>query len=93
MAVLVRGGTVVNADRSFRADVLCDGGRIVAVGEGIEAPTGAETVDAGGAYVIPGGIDPHIHCQLEWKVPGFPSVFTDPAGRSAGRRCTAAPPP
>ncbi len=34
MAVLVRGGTVVNADRSFRADVLCEGGKIVAVGEG-----------------------------------------------------------
>ena len=49
MAVLVRGGTVVNADRSFRADVLCEGGKIVAVGEGIDAPTGAEIVDAGGA--------------------------------------------
>ena len=32
MAVLVRGGTVVNADRSFRADVLCADGKIVAVG-------------------------------------------------------------
>ena len=34
MAVLVRGGTVVNADQSFRADVLCDGGKIVAVARG-----------------------------------------------------------
>jgi dihydroorotase-like cyclic amidohydrolase len=32
-ALLIRGGTVVNADREFRADVLCDGGKIVAVGE------------------------------------------------------------
>lgn len=30
MALWIRGGTVVNADRSFRADVLCDQGRIVA---------------------------------------------------------------
>ena len=29
MAVIIRGGTVVNADRSFRADVVCDGGKIV----------------------------------------------------------------
>ena len=49
MALLVRGGTVVNADQSLRADVLCDQGKIIAVGEGLDAPTGAEIVDAGGA--------------------------------------------
>jgi dihydropyrimidinase len=64
MAVLIRGGTVVNADRQFRADVLCDGGTIKAVGESLDAPTGAEVLDAGGAYVIPGGIDPHTHMQM-----------------------------
>ncbi|MSQ75165.1 MAG: dihydropyrimidinase [Rhodoferax sp.] len=63
-AVLIRGGTVVNADRAFRADVLCQSGRIVAVAEGLSAPTGATVVDAGGQYVMPGGIDPHTHMQL-----------------------------
>ena len=64
MAVFIRGGTVVNSDRSFRADVLCDGGKIVAVGEGLKAPVGAQVVDAGGQYVLPGGIDPHTHMEL-----------------------------
>ncbi len=64
MSVLVKGGTVVNADRSFRADVLCDDGVIRAVGENQDAPRGAEVVDAGGQYVMPGGIDPHTHMQL-----------------------------
>jgi dihydropyrimidinase len=64
MTVLIQGGTVVNADRSFRADVLCEGGLITAVGEGLEAPSGATVVDAGGQYVMPGGIDPHTHMQL-----------------------------
>ena len=64
MTVLIQGGTVVNADRSFRADVLCEDGRITAVGEGLEAPSGATVVDAGGQYVMPGGIDPHTHMQL-----------------------------
>ena len=41
MIVLIRGGTVVNADRSQRADVLCDDGRIVAVSESLDAPRGA----------------------------------------------------
>ena len=63
-AVLIRGGTVVNADRAFRADVLCQDGRIVAVAEGLSAPAGATVVDAGGQYVMPGGIDPHTHMQL-----------------------------
>ena len=61
MAILIRGGTVVNADMSQRADVLVDGGAIKAVGADLQAPSGAEIVDAGGAYVMPGGIDPHTH--------------------------------
>jgi len=64
MTLLIRGGTVVNADRTFRADVLCENGSITAVGEGLDAPRGADVLDAGGQYVMPGGIDPHTHMQL-----------------------------
>jgi len=64
MALLIRGGTVVNADRSVRADVLVEDDKIAAVGENIDAPAGAEVVDAGGCLVMPGGIDPHTHMQL-----------------------------
>lgn len=64
MAVLIKGGTVINADRSFRADVLCEKGKISAVAEGLSASSDATVVDAGGQYVMPGGIDPHTHMQL-----------------------------
>ncbi len=64
MTVLIKGGTVVNADRSFAADVLCENGLIAAVGENLDAPKGATVVDAGGQFVMPGGIDPHTHMQL-----------------------------
>ena len=64
MSILIRGGTVVNADRAFVADVLTQGDKIVAVGTDLEAPMGASVVDAGGQYVLPGGIDPHTHMQL-----------------------------
>jgi dihydropyrimidinase len=64
MSVLIKGGTVVNAEQSIRADVLCDSGIISAVGEGLDAPMGAQIIDAGGQYVMPGGIDPHTHMQL-----------------------------
>jgi dihydropyrimidinase len=61
MSILIRGGTIVNHDCSQRADVLIDGGRIVAIGEKL---SGTETIDAGGCYVMPGGIDPHTHMEL-----------------------------
>ena len=65
-SLLIRGGTVVNADGETRSDVLCVDGKIVAVGADAanQAPAGAQTVDASGQYVMPGGIDPHTHMQL-----------------------------
>lgn len=84
-AVLIRGGTVVNADRAFRADVLCQDGRIVAVGEGLSAPAGATVVDAGGQYVMPGGIDPHTHMQLPFMgTVTMDDFFTGTAAGLAG---------
>ena len=64
MAVLIKGGTVVTAEQSWRADVLCNNGKIIDVGENLDAPANAEVVDAGGQFVMPGGIDPHTHMQL-----------------------------
>jgi dihydropyrimidinase len=61
---IIRGGTVVTASGRRRADVLLGGGQVIAVGEGLEAPAGAERVDAGGCFVLPGGVDPHTHMQL-----------------------------
>jgi dihydropyrimidinase len=73
MSILIRGGTVVNADRAYRADVLCADGLIVAVGDHLAAPAKTRVIDAGGQYVMPGGIDPHTHMQL----PFMGTVATD----------------
>ena len=64
MSLLIRGGTVVDATYSHRADVLCVDGKIQSIGANIEAPAGTQTIDAGGLLVMPGGIDPHTHMQL-----------------------------
>jgi dihydropyrimidinase len=64
MSVIIKGGTIVNADQSFQADVLCADGKIHEIGSNISAPSGAEIIDAAGQYVMPGGIDPHTHMQL-----------------------------
>jgi dihydroorotase-like cyclic amidohydrolase len=64
MTVLIKGGTVVTAERSWRADVLCADGKIQQIDADLDAPADAEVIDAAGQYVMPGGIDPHTHMQL-----------------------------
>jgi len=63
-SVLIKGGTVVNEDCMERADVLCENGKITKIASSIEATDGVQIVDATDKLVIPGGIDPHTHCQL-----------------------------
>ncbi|WP_428699025.1 dihydropyrimidinase [Stappia sp.] len=58
---VIKGGTVVTADLSYEADVKIEGGRIVEIGAGL---SGDEVLDATGCYVMPGGIDPHVHLEM-----------------------------
>ncbi len=64
----IRGGTVVTAADTYRADVGIAGGRIVAIAERLDGA--GETIDAGGLLVMPGGIDSHVHLAQ----PGPPGV-------------------
>ncbi|HYN16790.1 MAG TPA: dihydropyrimidinase [Actinomycetes bacterium] len=64
MRTLIRGGTVVTAGDTVRADVLVEDERIAAVVGGLDV--GADRViDATGRYVLPGGVDVHTHMELE----------------------------
>lgn len=89
MSILIRGGTVVTADRSFTADVYCEDGVIKQVGPEIDAPRGAELIDADGAFVMPGGIDPHTHMQLPFMgTVASDDFFTGTAAGHAGGTTT-----
>jgi dihydropyrimidinase len=55
----IRGGTVVTASDTFRADVGIRNGRIAAVADDIQGA--AREIDASGLLVMPGGIDSHVH--------------------------------
>ena len=45
--------------------MLVRNGRIAEIGRGLDAPRGAEVIDATGLYVMPGIIDAHSHIALD----------------------------
>lgn len=61
MTTVIKGGTIVTADLTYKADVKIDGGRIIEIGPNLFGDT---TLDAAGCYVMPGGIDPHVHLEM-----------------------------
>ncbi len=63
MKTLIKGGRVVTAVDDYRADVLVDGETVALIGSNLDAMAD-KVVDAGGKYVLPGGIDVHTHLDL-----------------------------
>ncbi len=61
MTTIIKNGTIVTADRTYKADVKIDGGIISEIGDNLSGDT---ELDATGCYVMPGGIDPHTHLEM-----------------------------
>jgi len=61
MSTVIKGGTIVTADLTYKSDVLVEDGQIIAIGHGLK---GDKVLDATGCYVMPGGIDPHTHLEM-----------------------------
>ncbi|MCE5974832.1 dihydropyrimidinase [Sinirhodobacter sp. WL0062] len=61
MTTVIKNGTIVTADLTYKADVLIEGGQIIEIGQDLK---GGEVLDASGCYVMPGGIDPHTHLEM-----------------------------
>lgn len=58
--LVVRNAIIVSSEKQTHGDLLVANGRVA----GVVAPgtgQGTQVVDAGGLYVLPGGIDPHVH--------------------------------
>ncbi len=62
MKTIIKGGTVITAGDTVKADVLIEDGVVAAVGKvGSDAD---KVIDATGLLVMPGGIDPHTHLDM-----------------------------
>lgn len=78
--LVIRNGVIVTASDVFRAEIGISGGVIAALGHGLQ---GRESLDAGGQFVIPGGVDSHCHAEqrMSGGVVNADDLFT--ATRSA----------
>jgi dihydropyrimidinase len=62
-ATLIRNGRVITATDDYLGDVLMDEGVIRTIGRGIVVGPDVAVVDAEGLYVLPGGVDTHVHLE------------------------------
>lgn len=73
--LVVRSGTVVTAQGRQQADVGVQDGRVAQIGGAMA--TGAREIDATGRFVLPGGVDPHVHLNVENLDPNEPEWVDD----------------
>lgn len=77
--VLITNATVWTMGKQGRlenADVLVSKGKIVSVGKGLKAPSGAMTIDGTDKHVTPGLIDAHSHTAVSGSVNEGGQVIT-----------------
>jgi dihydropyrimidinase len=58
---IIKNGTIVTADLTYKADIRIEGETITEIGQNL---SGGDVLDATGCYVMPGGIDPHTHLEM-----------------------------
>lgn len=73
MKILIKGGTIITAAETIRADILIEGEKIRAIGSDFSENDITKIIDASGKLIIPGGVDVHTHFDL----PMFDTVSSD----------------
>jgi len=58
---VIKNGLLITSEATITADIGVRGESIAAIGLNL---SGAREIDATGCYVIPGGVDHHVHLQL-----------------------------
>lgn len=64
MKTIIKHSRIVSPSETYEADILIDGEKIACIGKDLE-DADARIIDAGGKYVIPGGVDVHTHMDLQ----------------------------
>ena len=77
--LLIQGGRVVTPDGEALLDVAVKGESIAAVAApgAFAASEARRVIDAAGKIVMPGGIDPHVHCLWHLPLPDGTAMLSD----------------
>lgn len=60
MGIIIKNGTIISATDEYVSDILIEGEEIKQIGPNL-CLEGHEVIDASNKYVIPGGVDEHVH--------------------------------
>ena len=74
MDLVIRNGLVVLAGEATATNVGIADGKISQIGG---VMTGTQEIDATGKFVLPGGVDPHVHLSPPRTGPGVNSWTDD----------------
>lgn len=64
MDTIIINGTIVTDKKAYPSDLLISNGKVAAISRKIKPVKNAEIIDACSCYVMPGGVDPHVHFEL-----------------------------
>lgn len=66
-SLLIKNGTILTVTKGNleNTDLLVENGKITKMGKGLVAPSGAQTIDATGKFIMPGIIDAHSHIGID----------------------------
>jgi len=65
--LIIENGKIVSPDNVIEAAIGIKDDKIVMIGDKADMPEAKKVVDAGGNYLLPGGIDSHCHMELPFQ--------------------------
>lgn len=67
MKTLIKNGTILTTENEYKSDILIIDEKIAEIGENLSTEGVDKIIDANGKYVMPGGIDQHVHYSFVYK--------------------------
>lgn len=63
MSFLIKNARIITAEQDYTGDIYIEKGKIATIGAALNLQAD-RVIDAGGKYVIPGGVDVHTHMDM-----------------------------
>ena len=85
MKTLIKNGIIVTSENEYQADLLIEEGKIKEIGKDLIYDN-VDVIDAAGKYVLPGGVDQHVHFSFQFNGTSTRGFQTSCAAAAGGTR-------